>query len=124
ALAMDGRADASATDQEAERRQLTVLFCDLADSTALSTELDPEELRVVLHDYQTLCAGIVERYGGVIARQVSDGLLVNFGYPHAHEDNEERAVRAALAIVASLPELNARLCRACPGLSRHPLHVR
>ena len=66
---------------EAERRQLSVLFCDLVGSTALSVALDPEDLREVLRSYQAVCAGVIERFGGVITRQVGDGLPVNFGYP-------------------------------------------
>ena len=74
-------------EAEAERRHLSVLFCDLAGSAMLSAVLDPEELRDVLREYQTACAAVVERFGGVIARQVADGLLVNFGYPRAHDDD-------------------------------------
>jgi class 3 adenylate cyclase/predicted ATPase len=111
-------------DADAERRQLTVLFCDLAGSTALSAELDPEELREVLDEYQTACAGVIERFGGVIARQVGDGLLVNFGYPLAYEDDAGRAVRAGLAIAAALPELNGGLARRFPPLRGRPLQVR
>ena len=115
---------APATDRQAERRQLTVLFCDLVGSTALSAELDPEELREVLDDYQTVCARLIERFGGVIARQVGDGLLVNFGYPQAYEDDAGRGVRAGLAIVAAMPELNARFGQRFPPLRTHRLQVR
>ena len=66
------------------------------------TALDPEELREVLHEYQTVCAAAIERYGGLVVRQVGDGLLVNFGFPQAHEDDAARAVRAGLAIVSAL----------------------
>jgi class 3 adenylate cyclase/DNA-binding NarL/FixJ family response regulator len=110
--------------QEAERRQLSVLFCDLVGSSALAAVLDPEDLRKVLDEYQRLCAGVIERHGGVIARQVGDGLLVNFGYPHAHEDDARRAARAGLAIVAGLPKLNARLARRFAALRTQPLQVR
>lgn len=91
--------------EEAERRVLTVLFCDLAGSTALSVELDPEDLRNVLSGYQDCCRAAIERYGGTIARYMGDGLLVYFGYPRAHEDDAERAVRAALDIARSVPAL-------------------
>ena len=111
-------------DAEAERRQLSVLFCDVVGSTALSSVLDPEELREVLRAYQTMCAGVIERYGGVIARQVGDGLLVNFGYPQAHEDDPGRAARAGLATVAALPALNERLAREVPALRARRLEVR
>jgi class 3 adenylate cyclase len=100
-----------------------VLFCDLVGSTPLAAELDPEELREVLRDYQRVCAGVIERFGGLIARQVGDGLLVNFGYPQAHEDDAARAVRAGLGIVTALPELNARLSPRIRALRAHPLQV-
>src|SRR5262245_16770434 len=81
---------------EAERRQLTVLFCDMVDSTALSTQLDPEDLREVVRVYQQTSAAVIERYAGHIAQHLGDGLLVYFGYPAAHEDDAQRAVRTAL----------------------------
>ena len=78
---------------DAERRQLTVLFCDLVDSTVLASQLDPEELREVVRAYQDACAKVVARYEGHIAQYLGDGLLVYFGYPLAHEDDAQRAVR-------------------------------
>src|SRR2546425_2810467 len=81
-----------------ERRQLTVMFCDLVGSTALSEQLDPEELREVVRAYQQTSAAVIERYEGNIAQYLGDGLLVYFGSPTAHEDDTQRAVRAALAI--------------------------
>jgi class 3 adenylate cyclase len=81
---------------EAERRQLTVLFCDLVDSTALASQLDPEELRDVVRAYQVACAKVIARFDGHIAQYLGDGLLVYFGYPLAHEDDAQRAVRAGL----------------------------
>src|SRR5712692_566565 len=90
-----------------ERRQLTVMFCDLVGSTALSTQLDPEELRVVVQEYQVACATIIERYEGHIAQYLGDGLLVYFGYPVAHEDDARRAVRAGLEIPGALQRRNA-----------------
>src|SRR6266568_2802168 len=80
----------------AERRQLTVLFCDLVDSTALAARLDPEELREVVRAYQDTCAKVIARFEGHIAQYLGDGLLVYFGYPQAHEDDAPRAVRAGL----------------------------
>src|SRR5262245_54842426 len=80
----------------AERRQLTVMFCDLVGSTALSAQLDPEELREVVRAYQETCTGVIDRYEGHIAQHLGDGLLVYFGYPAAHEDDAQRAVRTAL----------------------------
>src|SRR4029453_4377949 len=92
---------------EAERRQLTVMFCDLVGSTVLSEQLDPEELREVVRAYQATCTAIIERYEGHGAQYLGDGLLVYFGYPVAQEDAAQRAVRAGLGIVAELGTLNA-----------------
>jgi len=89
-----------------ERRQLTVMFCDLVGSTALSEQLDPEELREVVRAYQEACAGVISRFEGHIAQYLGDGLLVYFGYPLAHEDDAQRAVRAGLGILTELPQLN------------------
>src|SRR5215813_3259926 len=94
---------------EAERRQLTVLFCDLVDSTALATQLDPEELREVVRAYQDTCAKVIARFEGHIAQYLGDGLLVYFGYPLAHEDDAQRAVRAGLGMIEALGQLNTRL---------------
>src|SRR3954469_279062 len=85
-----------------ERRQLTVMFCDLVGSTALGEKLDPEELRDLLHAYRTLCGDVITRYDGFVARYVGDGILTYFGWPAAHEDDVERAVRAALEIVETV----------------------
>jgi class 3 adenylate cyclase len=85
-----------------ERRQLTVMFCDLVGSTALSEKLDPEELRSLLHAYRTVCGEVIARYDGFVARYVGDGILTYFGWPTAHEEDAERAVRAALEIVHSV----------------------
>ena len=87
---------------EAERRQLTVMFCDLVGSTMLSQQLDPEELREVVRTYQQTSATIIERFGGHIAQYLGDGLLVYFGYPVAHEDDAVRAVRVGLAIIEAI----------------------
>ena len=96
---------------DAERRQLTVLFCDLVDSTVLASQLDPEELREVVRAYQEACAKVIARFEGHIAQYLGDGLLVYFGYPLAHEDDAQRAVRAGLGIVEALGQLNTRLTR-------------
>src|SRR5215471_6783082 len=77
---------------DAERRQLTVLFCDLVDSTVLASQLDPEDLREVVRAYQDMCAKVIARFEGHIAQYLGDGLLVYFGYPQAHEDDAQRAV--------------------------------
>ena len=97
---------------EAERRQLTVLFCDLVDSTPLASQLDPEDLREVVRAYQETCAKVIARFEGHIAQYLGDGLLVYFGYPLAHEDDAQRAVRAALGIVEALGQLNTHLAQA------------
>ncbi len=88
----------------AERRQLTVMFCDLVGSTALSTQLDPEELRDIVRAYQQTSAAVIERFGGHIAQYLGDGLLVYFGYPVAHEDDSQRAVRAGLEIITAISQ--------------------
>jgi class 3 adenylate cyclase len=90
---------------EAERRQLTVLFCDLVGSTALAATLDPEDLSDVIGGFQGCCAAVITRMGGHVARFMGDGLLVYFGYPQAHEDDAERAVRAGLDLVAKVGQL-------------------
>src|ERR671923_2688192 len=94
---------------DAERRQLTVLFCDLADSTVLARQLDPEDYREVVRAYQATCAAVVQRFDGYIAQYLGDGLLVYFGYPQAHEDDAQRAVHTGLGILAAMATLNVRL---------------
>src|SRR5215470_13951042 len=94
---------------DAERRQHTVLFCDLVDSTVLAGQLDPEDLREVVRAYQQTCAAVIQRFDGHIAQYLGDGLLVYFGYPHAHEDNALCAVHAGLEIVEAMRMLNTRL---------------
>jgi class 3 adenylate cyclase/tetratricopeptide (TPR) repeat protein len=93
---------------EAERRQLTVMFCDLVGSTALSERMDPEELREIFAAYQSAATTAIEQYDGYVARYMGDGLLVYFGYPQAHEDDAERAVRAGLGIVDCVGQLEIR----------------
>jgi predicted ATPase/class 3 adenylate cyclase/DNA-binding winged helix-turn-helix (wHTH) protein len=94
---------------EAERRHLTLLFCDLVDSTPLAVNLDLEELREVVRAYHAVCAEVIERFDGHIAQYLGDGLLVYFGYPRAHEDDAQRAVRTGLGIVEALRPLQRRL---------------
>src|SRR5262249_20825988 len=94
---------------EAERRQLTVMFCDLVDSTKLSSQLDPEEYRDVVRAYQRVCTDVIQRYDGHIAQLLGDGLLVYFGYPVAHEDDPHRAVRTGLGILTAMRDLNQGL---------------
>src|SRR4029453_14566057 len=86
----------------AERRQLTVLFCDLVDSTALAGRLDPEDLREVVRAYQQTCAQVIQQFGGYIAQYLGDGLLIYFGYPHAHEDDAQRAVHASRGMLNAM----------------------
>jgi len=93
--------------QEPERRHLTVMFCDLVDSTKLAQALDPEELRDLVRRYQDLCAAVIDRYRGHIAQYLGDGLLMYFGYPQAHDDDTERALRAGLDIIRELEASNA-----------------
>lgn len=93
----------------AERRQLTVLFCDVVESTRLAGQLDLEELRQVVQGYQAACAAVIERLDGYIAQYLGDGLLVYFGYPRAHEDDAQRAVRAGLGMVEVIAQFNTRL---------------
>jgi class 3 adenylate cyclase len=102
-------APAMPPSSDAERRQLTVLFCDLVDSTALASQLDPEDLRSIVRAYQTTCAEVIQRFDGHIAQYLGDGLLVYFGYPQAHEDTVQRAVRSGLGMVEALGTLNTRL---------------
>src|SRR5438552_8960251 len=100
---------------DAERRQLTVMFCDLVGSTPLSTRFDPEDLREIVGAYHRCVAGTVGRFAGFVAKYMGDGVLIYFGYPEAHEDDAERAVRAGLAVINAVgglaaPEpLNVRL---------------
>jgi class 3 adenylate cyclase len=89
----------------AERRQLTVMFCDLVGSTALSARLDPEDMRAIIATYHKCCASLIERGGGFVAKYMGDGVLAYFGYPQSHEHDAERAVRAGLAIVEAAPKL-------------------
>lgn len=90
-----------------ERRQITVMFCDLVDSTRLARRLDPEDLRAVMQTYQRTCALVVARYGGHIGQYLGDGIMVYFGWPTAHEDSAERAVRAGLEIIEAVRSVEA-----------------
>jgi predicted ATPase/class 3 adenylate cyclase len=111
--ALDGQtqaaqtAVAAATRPEAERRQLTVLFCDLVGSTALAARLDPEDMGRLIRVYQNTCAEAVERWGGHVAKYMGDGVLAYFGWPQAHEDDAERAARAGLELTAAVGGLQA-----------------
>jgi class 3 adenylate cyclase len=102
----------------AERRQLTVLFCDLVGSTALASRLDPEDLREIIAAYHRRVAKVVARYGGFVAKYMGDGALAYFGYPQAHEDDAERAVRTGLKLAATISRVGAG------GVEVEPLQVR
>ncbi|MEE4188399.1 MAG: adenylate/guanylate cyclase domain-containing protein, partial [Roseobacter sp.] len=91
---------------EGDRRQLTVMFCDLVGSTLISEQMDPEEMTRLLTAYRIACAEVVEQYGGFIGNFMGDGLLIYFGYPQAHEDDPQRAIRAALSIISAVKNLN------------------
>jgi class 3 adenylate cyclase/predicted ATPase len=106
---------ASTQHSEAERRQITVMFCDLVGSTALSEKIDPEDLRAVMQAYQQAAGGVIEHYDGHVAQYLGDGLMTYFGWPTAHEDDAERAVRAGLDIVGAVKKVD--------GLPK-PLRVR
>ena len=107
------QADTSSASQMpgAERRQLTVMFCDLVGSTQLSVQLDPEDLHDVIQSYQQTAAEVIAHYDGYIAQYLGDGLLVYFGYPQAHEEDAQRAVRAGLDLLDAMGPLNAQLAQ-------------
>jgi class 3 adenylate cyclase/tetratricopeptide (TPR) repeat protein len=100
--------------REAERRQLTVMFCDMVGSTALSARMDPEDLHEVIRRFQAACAEVIGRFDGYIGHYVGDGILVYFGYPRAHEDDPRRAVQAGLEITEAVQALNAEVAQ--PGV--------
>src|SRR6516165_10738510 len=105
AAAQTAAAVSPAPHDSAERRQLTVMFCGLVGSTALSVELDLEDLRAIIADYHRCCTELVEGNGGFVARHMGDGVLAYFGYPQAHEHDAERAVHAGLALAEAVPKL-------------------
>ena len=107
------------TQDSAERRQVTVMFSDLVGSTALSARMDPEDLREVISAYQKCVAETVRRFGGFVAKYMGDGVLVYFGYPQAHEDDAERAVRAGLELIAAVVALKTHASAANPRRHRH-----
>jgi class 3 adenylate cyclase/tetratricopeptide (TPR) repeat protein len=116
AAAADVSAPEPAAGSAAERRQLTVMFCDLVGSTALAARLDPEELREVIGAYHRGVAEVVRRFDGFVAKYMGDGVLIYFGYPRAHEDDAERAVRAGLDIVAAVGRADAPVIPGTPAL--------
>jgi class 3 adenylate cyclase len=105
----DALATTAPTSQDtAERRQVTVMFSDLVGSTALAASMDPEDLREVISAYQKCAAETVRRFDGFVAKYMGGGVLVYFGYPQAHEDDVERAVRAGLELISALAALKTR----------------
>ena len=103
----------------AERRQVTVMFSDLVGSTALSARMDPEDLREVISAYQKCVAETVQRFGGFVAKYMGDGVLVYFGYPQAHEDDAERAVRAGLELIQAVGRVEVERFPANPRRHCH-----
>jgi class 3 adenylate cyclase len=91
---------------EGERRHLTVLFCDLVGSTEIASHLDPEECREIVREYHRMAAQTVERFGGSVAQYLGDGVMAYFGYPEAHDNDAECAVRAGLVILDAISKLN------------------
>jgi class 3 adenylate cyclase len=118
----------AAPEDRAERRQVTVMFSDLVGSTALSARMDPEDLREVISAYQKCVAETVLRFGGFVAKYLGDGVLVYFGYPQAHEDDAERAVRAGLELMTAVTFKHALVQDAAYGTllraKRQDLHAR
>ena len=114
-------APSAAPQDTAERRQVTVMFSDLVGSTALSARMDPEDLREVISAYQKCVAETVQRFGGFVAKYMGDGVLVYFGYPQAHEDDAERAVRAGLELIQAVGRLKSGCSTANPRRDRHGL---
>jgi class 3 adenylate cyclase len=116
AAAAEPESHAPTSKDAAERRQLTVMFCDLVASTAMSARLDPEDMRNIIAAYHKCCARLITGSGGFVAKYMGDGVLAYFGYPQAHEHDAEHAVRAGLAIVEAAPKLETP--------AGAPLHVR
>jgi class 3 adenylate cyclase len=107
ALSSGPRIERIAVESSAERRQLTLMFCDLVGSTALASRLDPEDLREVFGAYHAAVAEVVAGFEGYVAKYMGDGVLIYFGYPRAHEDDAERAVRTGLALVERIGRLES-----------------
>lgn len=105
-------AQANTSPPRVDRRQLTVLFCDMVGSTALSQQFDPEDLRKIIRSYQKACQPVIESHGGYISRYIGDGILAFFGYPRASEHDAEQAVNAGLGLVQSVSQIN---CTALQG---------
>ena len=111
--------DAAHPSEAGERRQLSVLFCDMVGFTELASRVDPEILRDIIRSYEDTCAASITRYEGYVFQRLGDGIVAFFGYPLAHEGEAERAIRAALEIVASLSKLDVRGGRSSASSNRH-----
>ena len=109
AAAASAARSSSIPSAEAEHRQITVSFCDLVGSTAHASKLDPEDWRNVVRQFQKMCVDVIQQFEEHVAQYLGDGLLVYFGYPRAHEDDAERAIRSALGTLNALTALNQRL---------------
>src|SRR5215471_20978427 len=109
AIAATAKTPSKGQAADGERRHLTLLFCDLVNSTEIAAHLDPEDWRDIAARYQSTATAAVTRFGGNVAKYLGDGLMVHFGWPEAHEDDAERAVRAGLGIVEEVAALNGRL---------------
>ena len=105
AAATDVEPSTAGMGAEAERRQLTVMFCDLVGSTALSTRIDPEDYREVIRTYQDTCAGVITRFDGYVAKFLGDGVLAYFGWPRGHEDDAARAISAGLGVIEAVGDI-------------------
>jgi class 3 adenylate cyclase len=112
-VATTSTAPSASPEDRAERRQVTVIFSDLVGSTALSARMDPEDLREVISAYQKCVTKTVRTVGGFVANYMGDGVLVHFGYPKAHEDDAEKAVRAGLKLIAAVAALSRQTIK--PG---------
>jgi class 3 adenylate cyclase len=121
---MSGPEQMLASTARGERRQITVMFCDLVDSTALSDRLDPEDERETLRQYHAHAETVVQSFGGIVAQYRGDGVQVYFGALQANEDDAERAILAALAIIEGMPQINERLQQTIPELVSDPIRVR
>ena len=124
ALDTGGPAPPGTSPPIVERRQLTVMFCDLVGSTELSARLDPEDLREVIAAYHYAVAAAVAQFDGFVAKYMGDGVLVYFGYPRAHEDDAERAVRAGLGVIDAVGRLDGRRRNSCRGPGSNPAQRR
>ena len=108
----------------ADRRLLSVLFCDLVGSTALSAQLDPEDMHELTRRYQDSVAGAITRFGGYVAKYLGDGVLAYFGWPMAYEDHAERSIRAGLQALAAVEDFQSPQRRAIAGAYRHRIGAR